>query len=112
MSRNFVNLTPHSINILKKDGSILTITPSGKVARVAVGEGEVIEVEGVEVVATETGELEGLEGLVVEEGAVLITSLAAKEATRAAFPHALVTSPRALIRGADGQPIGCQGLAR
>ena len=112
MSRNFVNLTPHSINILKKDGSILTITPSGKVARVKVEAGEVQEIEGVEITCTTLGSLEGLDGLEVNEGAILITSLAAREAVRAAYPNLLVTSPGPLLRDGQGQPTGCQGLAR
>lgn len=31
---NFVNLTPHVLNIVKSDGSTMTIEPSGKIARV------------------------------------------------------------------------------
>lgn len=107
----FINLTPHALNILKKDNTILILPPSGWVARVKVEMGEVHVIEGVEITCTTLGSLEGLEGLVVGKEAVLITSLAAREAVKAAFPQHLVTSPGALIRDANGQPIGCQGLA-
>lgn len=110
MSRNFVNLTPHALNIRTTDGEMVTIAPSGKVARVGVKRVKVEELQGITIWGVEMGALEGLEGLVVGEGSVLITSLAAKTAVKAAFPAALVVSPGALIRDANGQPVGCDGL--
>ena len=112
MGPSFINLTTHIVSIVRKDGSTLVIPHSGHIARVAVEMGEVVEVEGVEIASTKMGALEGLDGLVVEEGMILITSLAAREVVKAAYPQALVVSPGPLIRGADGQPTGCQGLAR
>ena len=30
-----INLTPHVLNVVKEDGSVLTIPPSGQIARCA-----------------------------------------------------------------------------
>lgn len=75
---NFVNLTPHALNIRTTDGEMVTIAPSGKVARVGVKRVKVEELQGITIWGVEMGALEGLEGL-VGEGSVLITSLAARE---------------------------------
>lgn len=106
----FVNLTPHAINAVRKNGTTLTLPPSGWVARVGVERVVEMEVEGVELAAPKMGALQGVEGLEVKDGDILVTSLAAKTAVKAAFPAALVVSPGALIRDAQGQTIGCQGF--
>ncbi|RLI31246.1 hypothetical protein DRO48_01235 [Candidatus Bathyarchaeota archaeon] len=53
----FVNLTPHEIRVVRKDGSELRLPPSGRVARLRTVSVPVGEVEGVPIVRTELGHL-------------------------------------------------------
>jgi hypothetical protein len=106
----FVNLTPHALNIRNSEGGMVTVPPSGHVARISMKKIKIGELRGISIYSPEMGKLEGLGGLEVGEENVLITSLAAKEAVKAVFPESLVVSPGALIRGEDGQPVGCDGL--
>lgn len=101
-----VNLTPHTINAVRKDGSVRAIAPSGAVARCASTAVEVGEVEGIALYRTTFGEVIGLPA--PEAGTVYIVSAL----VRAAVPtRADVLSPGELLRGPDGQPVGCKGLA-
>lgn len=54
------NLTPHPIRIRRSDGSEIEIPPSGLVARVAVRQVVVGEVDGIPIVQNEYGPVEGL----------------------------------------------------
>lgn len=65
----FVNLTPHAINILV-DGNVVTIEPSGEVARVESIEKVTGEINGITVVSREFGDVHGLP----EEGTPCIVS--------------------------------------
>ncbi len=65
-----LNLTPHEIVIVRADGSTLTLPPSGTVARVAVTETVIGELDGVPVVRTEYGAPIGLP----EEGTPCVVS--------------------------------------
>lgn len=106
----FINLTPHNLNVRNAEGVMITVAPSGKVARVAVRRVKMYEISGVIIWGKEMGGLVGLEGLEDAPENVLITSLAAKAAVKAAFPAALVVSPGDLLRDENGQPVGCDGL--
>ena len=57
---NFVNLTPHTINVIQEDGSVLDIPASGTIARVAVQQTQVTAIDGMPVMATTYGDAEGL----------------------------------------------------
>lgn len=48
----FVNCTPHAINILREDGSIMTVESSGVVVRVETTQEIVGNIDGVPVVRT------------------------------------------------------------
>jgi len=68
-----VNCTPHSITIADKDGNVIrTIEPSGHIARVAVEQREVGTVDGIPVVESVFGQVEGLPD--PEPGVVYIVS--------------------------------------
>jgi len=54
-----VNLTPHEIRVVKDDCEVI-IPPSGGVARVKTEQVEVGSIDGIPVVKTEFGEVEGL----------------------------------------------------
>lgn len=100
-----VNLTPHTINIISSDGSVVNIPPSGDVARVSTVSRLVGTIEGVELYAQETGEVTGLPA--PSRDTIYIVSAL----VRLAHPerHDLA-SPGELVRNSAGQPVGCRGL--
>ena len=98
---NFINLTPHTINVVGGP----SLPPSGSVARVAATSTPAGEFGGVALSRTTFGEVEGLPA--PEEGVLLVVSAL----VRSAVPDRRdVASPGDLVRGDDGQPIGCRGL--
>lgn len=113
-----VNLTPHTLNIRQIDGGYLELPPSGEVARLsmampAAGIHEdyplgVRNATFVDKVQIRVPVVQRLIGLPEPEfNRAYIVSLVVRQAV----PHRLdVLSPGELIRGADGQPIGCDGL--
>ena len=104
-----INLTPHTLNI-NADGSVrVDLPPSGEVARVATSRVQIGEVAGLPLFETRFGEVTGLPP--AREGVLLVVSglVAAHPAVR---DRADVFSPGELLRGQDGQPIGCRGLTR
>lgn len=123
-----VNVTPHEITILDEDRRtvLVTLPPSGQVARCAVTRALVggVPLEGVYLVGahdprspwvevpvfTSTfGELQGLPD--PQPGVIYVCSLVAHQAAVAAGRTDTV-SPGELVRGPDGQPVGCVGLSR
>jgi hypothetical protein len=100
----FINLTPHTLNVQKADGSFITIPPSGQVARVTVTYKEVRQVSGVSVFSPHYGEVVGLPKM--EDDNLYIVSLLVKQAA----PGLGLLSPGELIRDEKGNPIGCKGL--
>ena len=108
----FLNLTPHAINILAENGEVvLTIPPSGTVARAAQTDEVCGEVEGIEVVKTSFGAPTDL--LEPREGVYLVVSLAtanaAKTTGRPTDDLLLTSSP---VRDENGRIIGCRRFAR
>lgn len=103
------NLTPHTITVLGLSTSVWSqvavLEPSGEVARVSVTRELAGEISGMPVYRSTYGTVVGLPDEVV--GVALIVSAM----VRLAVPHRRdVYSPGELIRGADGQPVGCRGL--
>jgi len=105
-----VNLTPHALTVLPREGEAITIPTSGIVARVATARA-VVEClpGGIEVFMTSFGEVTGLPE--PREGFVFIVSglVAGHPSLRGRTD---VLSPGELVRGPDGQPVGCRGLSR
>lgn len=106
----WVNLTPHVIRVYSPDRVTLEgeFPPSGQTARVAVTRTLLGAVAGVSIYGSSTGAVTGLPP-VETSGDVqrLIVSLA----VRSALPQDVrLFSPGELLRGPDGQPIGCVGL--
>lgn len=110
MSTTLVNCTPHTVNIRRKDGTILTIESSGNFARVATVKETVSlpGVEGINVVKTvfDTSKIEGLPA--PQEGVLYIVSLITLNALKG-IRNDLV-APGDLIRDEGGNIIGCDGL--
>ena len=112
-----VNLTPHTLNILNADGGIrVDVAPLGvgsnalsNAARVATSRVQTGEVNGLPLFETRFGEVNGLPD--AREGVIFVVSglVAAHPSVR---ERADVFSPGELVRGPDGQPVGCRGLTR
>jgi hypothetical protein len=104
----FINLTPHSLSVFDGEGKnlVITLPPSGQVARVAV-KNELVEIEGeIPLFSTTYGQVEGLPE--AKEGTILVVSLL----VRSALPGRTdLASPGELIRDPEGKPLGCKGLA-
>ena len=103
---NFVNCTPHVIDIIRKDGSTLSIEPSGVVARCAQSEVEVASIDGISITKQTFGNVVNLPEAQI--GVFLIVS----RMVAAAVPgrkDLLVPGP--LVRDENGQPCGCRGLS-
>ncbi len=103
---NFLNLTPHVLNVHCGEGNVRVIAPSGAVARVSVTDTPRDAVGGIPTVASAVGDVTGLPAPVT--GVVLIVS----GMVAAHAPREDVVSPGALVRDADGRPCGCLGLRR
>jgi hypothetical protein len=101
----FVNLTPHELNIHTKT-EVVTLPPSGNVARISTIEIPGPEVGGIPTVATLFGDITGLPA--PQEGVVLIVS----GMVASAAPREDVMSPGPLVRDEAGRPVGCRGLRR
>ena len=101
----FLNLTPHKLNIHNERVLRFSIEPSGDVARVAVEYKLKGYIDGVPIYEAEYGDVEGLPD--PQRGVLYIVSSLVK----AAVPDREdVLSPGELIRDEDGRPIGCRGL--
>ena len=97
----FVNLTRHFINIKKSDGSIQSIPPDGRQARVYSDQAKITNLNGFDVVQTRWGTVAGVPE--PSEGVIYITSslvaMALPERTDIVTPN---THPRAKISDGDG----------
>ena len=104
---NLVNLTPHALNIFDEAGEnqLVTVAPSGTVARCAVNSTKVGEVDGVSLFTSVFGEVEDLPEPV--EGTIYVVSMLVRSALTGRKDLA---SPGDLIRNEAGQPVGCKGL--
>ena len=108
------NLTPHAVRIFSLDGTaeIITVPPSGSIARVSVtrvpsrsGPVTILDGREIPVMVTTYGDVTGLPN---EE---LTQWLIVSAMVRAALPERRdLLSPGELIRDESGQPIGCRGL--
>jgi hypothetical protein len=106
----FVNLTPHTITVVDQAGAPALVLPAdGTVARVATKTAVAAVVDGVEIFETSFGEVVGLPAPAPGVTWVVSGLVAGHPAVRGRTD---VLSPGALVRGPDGQPVGCRGLSR
>ncbi len=103
----FVNATPHVLNIVCADGSILEIAPSGIVPRLAQDRYFSHFLEGIEVFCVQMGEVEGLPD--VDGETVYIVSRMVLDAADPSRGDLL--APGELVRDSSGKVIGCKGLS-
>lgn len=106
-----LNYTPHTIAICGPDGTVVREIPSSGIARVAVKSEALPSVDGIPVVSTAYGDVEGLPEPV--QGHALVVSMV----VLAALPNRTDlyrpdTSPANVVRDADGKIIGVKALTR
>jgi hypothetical protein len=102
----FVNATPHPVSVLRKDGTILDLAPSGVCPR---REERVVlshVLEGVEIFKKEYGEVSDLPE---EDGETIY--IVSRLILDACQDRGDLLSPGTLIRDAQGRVIGCKGLS-
>lgn len=106
----FVNLTPHTLNIVSDSGdTILSVPPSGTVARVSTQQTVVNNIGSVDVVRTVFDDVEGLPA--PQPDTVYIVSTLVLQALKDAGINrddvvAPDTSPQSAVRNSDGQIVG------
>lgn len=102
-----INLTPHSITFVDTTGNtILTVEPSGQVARCAVNREKVGDINGIPVNKSRFGNVENLPE--PQEGTIYIVSAL----TAQAVPEredVFITDDA--VRDEQGRIIGCRALA-
>lgn len=112
-----VNLTPHAINFVDASGApLVTIEPSGQLARVTSKTVVIGEIDGIPVTATEYGEVEGLPAPLRKDdprrlyGGVgyIVSSLVASRVP----DRDDVFIPNESVRDAQGRIVGCRSLGR
>lgn len=109
-----VNLTPHKITIIGSDGKTMCeIVPSGTIARAAsiiVDDGTV---DGVPIVRTTFGQVEGLpEPEPTKEIMYIVSSLTVSAARRSGRTTDDLLIPGRMVRDEEGVILGCQALSR
>ena len=104
--KNIINLTPHSITLLRENDEPLIIQSSG-LARVTSETIITGEVNGIPVTSTVYGEVTGLPEF--QEGTVYIVS--ALVAQRCAHRNDVFV-PNELVRNDEGVIIGCKSLGK
>jgi hypothetical protein len=103
-----INLTPHEIVIYNaRRERVLSVPPSGLIARVRTAREKIAEHDGIEIYRTQYGEIENLpppepDTIFIVSGLVAV---AAKDRDD-------VLQPGELLRSDSGQPIGCVGLQK
>jgi len=101
---NFINLTPHKLNIVRESGIIATFNSEG-VARLATSVKEHPSIAGFPVTSQVLGEITDLPE--PQEGTIyIVSSLVMMKARRAD-----VVAPGPAIRDDEGRIIGANGLS-
>ena len=102
-----VNLTPHIVNIFVDGEEKVTLSPSGIVPRCSQTEEQVMIVDGIPVSRQVFGEVVDLPA--PQPGVYLVVS----RLVAAACPNRNdLLCPGPMVRAQNGQPIGCNGLAK
>lgn len=105
----FLNLTKHHINVVRKDGKIETIEPSGTIARVRSDQAKLEEINGFEILQTEWGTVTGVPDS--KDGVYLITSslvaMALPDRRDIITPN---THPTSAVRDGDGNTLAVKSF--
>lgn len=103
---SIINCTPHVLSIVRADGSVLILAPSGVVPRVSATQTPVNDVDGITVTVTTYGDVVDLPPLLPGVWRVVSRMVLSVSG------RCDLLAPGDLIRGPDGQPVGCRGLSR
>ena len=101
-----VNCTPHEVNVIREDGTVLSIKASGIIPRCSQTESKVASVNGIAITRQTFGKVVNLPE--EKPGVYLIVSRMVAAATEGR-KDLLVPGP--LVRDENGQPCGCRGLS-
>lgn len=102
-----VNLTPHAVRVVDKEGNIVKEFPSEGLARVSSVSTPIGVVDQIPVIKQEFGEIEGLPA--PEEGVYYVVS--AMVGTAAAKDGRTdLLGPAEFLRDQDGNILGCKAL--
>lgn len=100
------NLTPHELNIFSDDGKVVSIPPSGRVARVAQTREQRGTIDGLAVTYSTFGDVEELPE--PQDGVIYVVS----GLVLSAVPdRADVFAPGEAVRDDAGRVIGARGLS-
>lgn len=103
-----VNLTPHSITFVDDAGNaVLTVEPSGQVARCSVTREKIGDINGIPVNKSRFGKVENLPE--PEEGTIYIVSSLTAQAVPDRQDVFIVDDT---VRDEQGRIIGCRALAQ
>lgn len=106
--KKFINLTPHTVNVVDSDENvILSVVPSGNVARVTTQQTVVGNVGSIEVVRTVFGDVDGLPDQ--QSDTVYIVStlvLQALKANNIDRDDVVAPDTSSAVRNNDGQILG------
>lgn len=101
------NLTSHAINVFVEGEERLILPPSGVIARCSQREEIIDEIAGIPVTRQTFGEVVDLPA--PEDGTYLVVS----RLVAAACPERTdLLCPGPMVRGENGRPVGCNGLAK
>ena len=101
-----INCTPHQIDVIREDGTVLSIKASGIVPRCSQTEVKVTSIDGIAITRQTFGEVVNLPEERPEVFLVVSRMVAAAVKGR---KDLLVPGP--LVRDEKGQPCGCRGLS-
>jgi hypothetical protein len=125
---NIVNLTPHVLNVIKEDGSVVSVMPSGRslrvnseyhlssntggipVYQVQYGFLELIDNATKELVPFYNVEWTGTNTYYIVSGLCLDAIGKNHQTNVQTLPNVMFLAPGELVRDAEGKPIGCKGL--
>lgn len=105
-NRNIINLTPHDVHVMMKDGTTVTI-PSSGVARCSETEHLVGCVNGIPVLEKHFGAVEGM--LPIDGDTIYIVSMLV---ARNLVLQDNVVFPNDVVRDSKGAIVGCRSFAR
>lgn len=99
------NLCPHAVDIVLPSGTVLTIRPSGNVARCEQFEESVGNIDGIPVMRYSYGEVTGLPDK--QDGVTYIVSKIVAQACR---DRDDLLMPGTIIKDENGSILGCRCL--
>jgi hypothetical protein len=107
----FVNLTPHPVTIYDDGEIILTVPPSGTIARIAEAPETIGSIDDIPITMVTLGELQGLPER--QSGTFYVVSMPALMAALATgLDRPDLLYPYGQVRDAGGRILGCRSLAR